>query len=443
MIHFLAMDKPFRRALRICYALSPYSICSFSRLPKREVLGTHLPHVWLPATTSLCDLPWDQVICRHILPMSTISNSYFNQNVNVPMELPVRKKKPFLNPRKVTGNKKKKAKSEEILQSPANGLLVPELIPVALETLKARATLMSGAHRLLKMFPIKACRYCPAIHVGPVGHQIASCLGPHNGARHGRHDWISGTIEDILPRMDAFHLSDRLGKAIMHDERHTIPKVPAVVELCIQAGVDVPGYLTKRRTKPVVFIDKRPIEFDDLDNDDCADVSKSKVARAQKFDGSFIFMEENSDDMKASSLDTEALAALAERTMQAWYVMRSGAKKLMSKYLVYVCGYCPQVHVGPKGTKTCDCRAYKHHQRSGHHGWQEASIDDLIPPRYVWHLRDRNGPPLATELRVFYGAAPAIIELCVQAGAAVPEDYKAMMRLDVVIPDLNELDMVV
>jgi hypothetical protein len=34
------------------------------------------------------------------------------------------------------------------------------------------------------------------------------------------------------------------------------------------------------------------------------------------------------------------------------------------------------------------------------------------------------------------------VELCLQAGAKVPEQYKPCMRLDVVIPDLDEHDMV-
>ncbi|MCO5612077.1 hypothetical protein L7F22_066339 [Adiantum nelumboides] len=242
--------------------------------------------------------------------------------------------------------------------------------------------------------------------------------------------------------MDAFHLSDRLGKAIMQEERLNIPKVPAVVELCIQAGVDVAGYPTKRRTQPITMINKKIIEFDALDEDNSKVLCKHKIADTEKLEERLVFMEENFGDNEESSLKTDTLAALAERTMEAWFAMRTGTKKLMSKYFVHVCGYCPQVHVGPKGPKTCDCRTYKHHQRYGHHFWQEASIDDLIPPSYVWHLRDRNGPLLATELRVFYGAAPAVVELCVQAGAAVPEEYKPMMRLDVVIPDFSELDMV-
>lgn len=143
-----------------------------------------------------------------------------------------------------------------------------------------------------------------------------------------------------------------------------------------------------------------------------------------------------------SSASRQELVNLAKNTLQAWNELRSGARKLMAKYPVQVCGYCPQVHVGPKGNKTKDCMAFKHQMRAGHHGWQEASIDDLIPPKYVWHLCDRNGPPLATELRVFYGVVPAIVELCTQAGAVVPKRYKPLMRLDVVIPDLNELDKV-
>lgn len=62
--------------------------------------------------------------------------------------------------------------------------------------------------------------------------------------------------------------------------------------------------------------------------------------------------------------------------------------------------------------------------------------------RYVWHLRDRNGPPLKHKLANYYGKAPAIVELCVQAGANIPMKYMPRMRLDVIIPDVDELEMV-
>ena len=61
---------------------------------------------------------------------------------------------------------------------------------------------------------------------------------------------------------------------------------------------------------------------------------------------------------------------------------------------------------------------------------------------YVWHVRDVNGPPLKHKLARYYGQAPAIVELCLQAGAKIPLKYKPRMRLDVIIPDLDELEMV-
>ncbi|KAL3535119.1 hypothetical protein ACH5RR_003580 [Cinchona calisaya] len=97
--------------------------------------------------------------------------------------------------------------------------------------------------------------------------------------------------------------------------------------------------------------------------------------------------------------------------------MRGGAKRLMKMYPVRVCGYCPEVHVGPSGHKAQVCGAYKHQQRDGQH---------------------------RTELRNFYGQAPAVVDLCIQAGAAMPELYKPTMRLDIGIPkDAKEAEMVV
>ncbi|KAJ0972313.1 hypothetical protein J5N97_020272 [Dioscorea zingiberensis] len=102
-----------------------------------------------------------------------------------------------------------------------------------------------------------------------------------------------------------------------------------------------------------------------------------------------------------------------------------------------------ELHIGPSGHKAQNCGAYKHQQRNGQHGWQTAVLDDLIPPRYVWHVPE-SAPELQRELRNFYGQAPAVVELCVQGGAKVPDQYKPTMRLDVGIPtNLKEAEMVV
>lgn len=128
--------------------------------------------------------------------------------------------------------------------------------------------------------------------------------------------------------------------------------------------------------------------------------------------------------------------------LESLFEMRSGAVKLMKKYSVVTCGYCTEVQVGPKGHKVRMCKAAKHQFRDGLHAWQEATIDDLIMPNYVWHVSDLNGPALANEMKRYYGKAPAVVELCVQAGAPVPDQYASMMRLDVVSPDLDEYDLV-
>lgn len=252
--------------------------------------------------------------------------------------------------------------------------------------------------------------------------------------RKSLHDWASATVEDIFLPIDAYHLFDRLGKRISHDERFVIPRIPALVELCIQAGVDIPEFPTKRRRKPIIRIGKN--EFVDADESELPD----PVPEASEKQ----LLTEIPDWEITGPMDEEETTLLAEETLLAWEQMRKGAKKLMQMYRVRVCGYCPEVEVGPKGHKAQNCGAHKHQQRNGQHGWQSAVLDDLIPPRYVWHVPDVIGPPLQRELRSFYGQAPAVVEMCVQAGAAVPEQYRPTMRLDIGIPsNIKEAEMVV
>jgi hypothetical protein len=60
----------------------------------------------------------------------------------------------------------------------------------------------------------------------------------------------------------------------------------------------------------------------------------------------------------------------------------------------------------------------------------------------VWHVRDPRGPPLRSALKRFYGKAPAVVEVCMQAGAQVPDRYKPMMRLDIIVPESDEAKLV-
>ncbi|KAK2970797.1 hypothetical protein RJ640_001164, partial [Escallonia rubra] len=338
------------------------------------------------------------------------------QNADFPRYYSKKEKKPFPIPivelRRAARERLKNRKDQpkRRVPPPKNGLVVKRLIPVAYGV------------------------WCNEIHVGPIGHPFKSCRGQNASIRKGHHEWADAVVEDILVQVEAYHLFDRLGMRIPHAERFSIARVPAVVELCVQAGADLPEFPTKRRRKPVIRIAKS--EFVDADESELPDLEPecSKIPLIAEIPNAEIVPPSNA----------EATALLAEETLQAWEKMRGGANKLMKMYPVRVCGYCPEVHVGPSGHKAQNCGAHKHQQRNGQHGWQTAVLDDLIPPRYVWHVPDLAEPVLKRELRNFYGQAPAVVEICVQGGAVVPEQYKPTMRLDVGIPiDVREAEMLI
>ncbi|WJX73852.1 APO protein 2, chloroplastic [Trifolium repens] len=363
------------------------------------------------------------------------------QNADFPRQYSKKEKKPFPVPivelRRAARERIKKMKDEpkrKPMPAPKNGLLVKNLIPDAYHVYNARITLINNLKKLLKVVPVHACGWCSEIHVGPVGHPFKSCKGTQANRRNGLHEWTNAHVEDILIPVDAFHLYDRLGKRIPHEKRFSIPRIPAVVELCIQAGVEIPEFPTKRRRKPIIRIGKK--EFVDADESELPDKVPDSPTKP--------LLAEIPDSEIVAPVNKEEVVQLAEETLQAWEQMRRGTKRLMRMYQVRVCGYCPEIHVGPSGHKAQNCGAHKHQQRNGQHGWQAAVIDDLIPPRFVWHVPDVNGPPLERELRSFYGQAPAVVEMCIQAGAALPEQYKSTMRLDIGIPStLKEAEMVV
>ncbi|XP_068652993.1 APO protein 2, chloroplastic isoform X2 [Aristolochia californica] len=369
-----------------------------------------------------------------------IVKSSHPQNADLPRYYSKREKKPFPIPvlelRRAARErqKKQKGKPKKPVPPPRNGLLVRSLIPVAYEVLNARIQLISNLGKLMKVVPVHACKWCNEIHVGPKGHPFKSCKGPRVEVRKGLHEWTKANVEDVIVPIDSYHLFDRLGKRITHEERFSIPRLPAVVELCVQAGVDLPDYPTKRRRKPVIRTGKS--EFIDANEDDLSDPRPDNINRS--------IISEVPASETSPATDPEEIRLLSEATLEAWEKMRQGANKLMKKYVVRVCGYCPEIHVGPSGHRAQNCGAFKHQQRNGQHGWQASVLDDLIPPRYVWHVPDLNSPSLKRELRSFYGQAPAVVEICVQGGAKTPELYMPTMRLDVGIPeDVKEAEMVV
>lgn len=285
-----------------------------------------------------------------------------------------------------------------------------------------------------------------------MGHEIRTCTGPGSGSRSATHVWRKGGVHDVVFFPKCFHLYDRVGKPrVGHDERHDVRRIPAIVELCIQAGVDLEKHPTKRRTKPVYSIEGRIVDFEQvMENNELGRNLSGNIDPPIDFDSVIKFDEETrnfkpekeTDNLDDSSDGVADLTELSMEAMGSWFEMISGAKKIMDKYTVLTCGYCPEVQVGPKGHRVRMCKATKHQSRDGQHAWQEATINDLVGPNYVWHVQDLNGPPLDNKLKRYYGKAPAVVELCVQAGAPVPDQYRSMMRLDVVPPDRDEVDLV-
>ncbi|KAF9591754.1 hypothetical protein IFM89_007084, partial [Coptis chinensis] len=366
----------------------------------------------------------------------------YPQNVNLPPIWPRDKKKPYLVPIKkihqVARADKKLAEKgiEKQLKPPKNGLLVSELVPVAYEVLEAWKVLIEGLAQLLHVIPVHGCSLCPEVHVGQTGHEIQDCRGTGNVHRRSFHSWVKGSINDVLLPIESYHLYDPFGRRIKHETRFDYDRIPAVVELCIQAGVDLLEYPSRRRTRPIRMLGKKVTDRDGF-------VEEPK--RYRSGDSSSLLAELDTYGAQSGKFLPPAASELplvGQKTLKAYETVRSGVQRLMKKYSVKACGYCSEIHVGPWGHNAKLCGAFKHQWRDGKHGWQDAAVDEVFPPNYVWHVQDGRGPRLRSALKRFYGKAPAVIELCMQAGAEVPDKYKPMMRLDIVVPDAEEKNLV-
>ncbi|XP_009628505.1 APO protein 1, chloroplastic isoform X2 [Nicotiana tomentosiformis] len=372
---------------------------------------------------------------RHPQGRNSKKREAVQQNVDLPPVLPKKKKKPYPMPLKKIQQAARADKKlaemgiEKKLEPPKNGLLVPDLIPVAYEVLDAWKLLIKGLAQLLHYVPVHACSECSEIHVAQSGHDIQDCLGTTNSSRRSFHSWVKGSINDVLIPIESYHMYDPFGTRIKHETRFNYDRIPAVVELCIQAGVDLPGYPSRRRTKPIRMIGKKVIDIGGLVEEHRPSVDTSSVIMD--------FDTHRSFERFAPPLESE-VPRIAQETIDAYEKVKWGVTRLMKKYTVKACGYCSEVHVGPCGHNAKLCGEFKHQWRDGKHGWQDATVDEVFPPNYVWHVRDPKGTPLRSALKRFYGKAPAVVEVCMQAGAQIPHKYKPMMRLDIVLPESEE-----
>ncbi|KAK2975406.1 hypothetical protein RJ640_029279 [Escallonia rubra] len=142
-------------------------------------------------------------------------------------------------------------------------------------------------------------RWCNEIHVRPIGHPFKSCRGQNASIRKGHHEWADAVVEDI-----AYHLFDGL--------RFSIPRVPAVVELRIQAWVIYLNSPQKEEENPVIHIAKS--EFVDAYESELPDLEPEcpKTPLLAEIP--------NAEIVPPSS--AEATALLVEETLQALEKMR-------------------------------------------------------------------------------------------------------------------------
>ncbi|KAL2926194.1 APO protein 4 mitochondrial [Bienertia sinuspersici] len=260
------------------------------------------------------------------------------------------------------------------------------MIPVAKEVLQARSAVINGVSALLKVQPVLACKFCPEVYVGETGHVIRTCYGHKRLSKNQVHQWVRASLNDIVVPVETFRRENRSQEVIKHHQRFDFDRVPAVVELCRQAGAS-------------------PSDSDLSSNS----MSDSVLSGAD-------------------SLSADDLGTIGNRTLGAWETLRQGVQKLLLVYTAKVCKYCSEVHVGPSGHKARLCGVFKYQNFRGNHFWEKAGVDDLVPPKIVWSRRPQDPPALLHEHRNYYGHAPAVVDLCVKAGAAIPPKYFCLMK---------------
>ncbi|ERM99402.1 hypothetical protein AMTRI_Chr12g266920 [Amborella trichopoda] len=333
----------------------------------------------------------------------------------------------------------------ERLRSRAKDYPVRNMVPVANDVLKARGEVVDGVSTLIKFIPVKACKFCSEVYVGEEGHQIRTCCGYRRGAKKQLHRWINGGFEHILVPVDAYHLRTMFQDVIKHDERFDYERIPAVLELCDQAGASISSAHDNHSmsSNGLNHSHSHSHSGDGLSliieqcNQTVADISKTLHNFSSKESSHDLHHSNGSSSVKSFGDLVglpEELQSIAQRTLDAWERMRLGIKKLMLVYPVKVCKYCGEVHVGPSGHKVRLCGLFRHEPWRGGHFWKKADLDDLVPPQVVWHRRPQDPCVLLDNGRSFYGHAPAVVELCAQGGATVPTKYFCMMKNNGLVP---------
>ncbi|ESQ48065.1 hypothetical protein EUTSA_v10021082mg [Eutrema salsugineum] len=308
---------------------------------------------------------WRHKVWRHLSSFQGATYSTTPSRINKSMLNNLRKIRPMIHRR---------------IENRAKDYPIKDIIPVAQDILEARRNLLANVNVLLKVFPVLTCKFCSEVFVGKEGHLIQTCRSYIRRGNTKLHEWVPGSINDILVPVESFHLRNMHQGVIRHQQRFDYDRVPAVLELCCQAGAIHPEEILQYSR----FHDNPQISDEDM-----------------------------------RSISPEDLKYVGASALMAWERVRAGLKKLLLVYPSKVCKRCKEVHVGPSGHKARLCGVFKYESYHGTHYWEKAGVNDLVPEKVVWHRRPQDPVVLVDEGRSYYGHAPAIVSLCSHAGALV------------------------
>ncbi|KAG8389961.1 hypothetical protein BUALT_Bualt01G0033900 [Buddleja alternifolia] len=266
------------------------------------------------------------------------------------------------------------------IEERANEYPIKGMLSVAQEVLRARTTVYDGVSTLIQHIPVWSCKYCPEVYIGEGGHLIRTCQGYQHHAKNKVHNWVKGSLNDIIVPVETFHLQKMFQNVVKHNERFDYNRIPAIMELCLQAGADS---------------NNQSVSSNGI-TPNCLENNTAGGARPE-------------------SLSDDDLRLLGTRTLRAYETLRTGVHKLLLVYPARVCKHCSEVHVGPSGHKARMCGVFKYESWRGNHFWEKARVDDLVPPNVVWFRRRQDPPILLDKGREYYGRAPAVVDLCSKA----------------------------
>nr|GMC95876.1 APO protein 4, mitochondrial [Ipomoea batatas] len=109
------------------------------------------------------------------------------------------------------------------------------------ETLNAWETLRSGVHKLLLVYPVKVCKHCSEVHVGPSGHKARLCGVFKYESWRQTHFWEKAAVDDLVPPNIVWHRRPQDPPLLLDEGRNYYGHAPAVVDLCTKAGAIAPS----------------------------------------------------------------------------------------------------------------------------------------------------------------------------------------------------------